>query len=145
MRARIPLIALLIALLSSFASASDWFVRAGSDGDGSKDKPFKDPYLALEKAEAGDSIHVATGVYYGKLDIGNWAIKVPQLKLIGGYNADFTERDPWKNPTQMGFKKDNTKVRNEGTILIGELDHTGSVVDGFIFDQQNRNIYNEEE
>ena len=33
----------------------------------------------------------------------------------------------------------------EGTILIGELDHTGSVVDGFIFDQQNRNIYNEEE
>lgn len=146
MRARFSfLLILLVAIFTSAAHANDWFVRAGSDGDGSKEKPFKDPYLALEKAEAGDAIHIATGVYYGKLDIGNWSVAVPRLKLIGGYNADFTQRDPWKNPTQFNFKKENTKARNTGTLLRGDLDHSGLVVDGFIFDQQDRNAYNEGE
>lgn len=40
----------------------DWFVKAGATGgDGSKEKPFRDPFQALEKAEGGDSIHIAGG------------------------------------------------------------------------------------
>src|SRR5262249_4811685 len=33
-----------------------WFVRTGaSGGDGSREKPFRDPFQALEKAEGGDT------------------------------------------------------------------------------------------
>ena len=61
--------------LSPAASARpegrDWFVRAGSTGgDGTREKPFRDPFQALEKAEGGDAIHVAGGDYFGKLRSG---------------------------------------------------------------------------
>jgi hypothetical protein len=53
----------------------DWFIRAGSTGgDGSKDKPFRDPFQALEKVEAGDTLHVAAGEYVGKLRMGYWKV-----------------------------------------------------------------------
>jgi hypothetical protein len=80
----------------------DWFVRAGATGgDGSKDKPFKDPWQALEKVEAGDSVHVAEGEYFGKLKVGKWKVAMPYVALIGGYDKDFTERNPWKHPTRL--------------------------------------------
>jgi len=55
----------------------DWFVRAGSTGgDGSREKPFRDPFQALEKAEGGDTIHVAGGDYFGKLRSGKWLLTI---------------------------------------------------------------------
>ena len=57
----------------------DWFVKAGtSGGDGSREKPFRDPFQALDKAEGGDAIHVSTGDYFGKLRSGKWKIADPQ-------------------------------------------------------------------
>src|SRR5262249_30951306 len=51
----------------------DWFVKAGaSGGDGTREKPFRDPFQALDKAEGGDAIHVAGGDYFGKLRSGKW-------------------------------------------------------------------------
>ena len=48
----------------------DYYVRAGSSGgDGSRDQPFRDPFQALDKAAAGDVIHVAGGEYFGKLKL----------------------------------------------------------------------------
>ncbi len=75
--------------------------RARAGGDGSREKPFRDPFQALEKAEGGDTIHVASGAYLGKLRSGKWKILIRNLALLGGYDAEFTARDPWKNPTRF--------------------------------------------
>jgi len=84
------------------AVGRDWFVRAGATGgDGSKDKPYRDPYQALEKCEAGDSIHVAGGEYVGKLRAGTWKVDTTDITMLGGYDKDFASRDPWKNPTLL--------------------------------------------
>lgn len=119
----------------------DWFVRAGaSGGDGSKDKPFKDPWQALEKVEAGDFVHVAEGEYFGKLKIGKWKISVPYVSFLGGYDKDFTERNPWKHPTRLLTPADFKGTR-DGYTVEGANDHTGAIVDGFVFDKKFNNVY----
>lgn len=119
----------------------DWFVRAGAQGgDGSKEKPFKDPWQALEKVEAGDFVHVAEGEYYGKLKTGRWKIEVPSLSFIGGYDAQFKERNPWRHPTRL-LAPAEYKGRRDGYVVEGTNDHTGAVVDGFVFDRVTDNKY----
>ncbi len=64
------------------ASGRDWFVRAGADGgDGTVERPFADPWQALEACEAGDRVHVARGVYTGQLDAGTWVIPFERVAL----------------------------------------------------------------
>lgn len=65
-------LALTASLAATRASAKDWFVRAGADGDGSLERPFSDPWQALDVVEAGDVIHVAGGKYFGQLGAGMW-------------------------------------------------------------------------
>src|SRR5215510_3336271 len=103
-----------------FATGRDWFVRSGSSGDGTKQKLFKDPWQALEEVEPGDIIHVTQGVYHGKLDSGNWIVTTPGLTLLGGYNEDFSKRDPWHFPSELRFTKD-FQGKNSGTIIVGGL------------------------
>lgn len=121
----------------------DWFVRAGaSGGDGSREKPFRDPFQALEKAEGGDSIHVATGAYVGKLRSGKWKILIRNLTMLGGYDAEFSARDPWKNPTRLVLDADErAKGIPDGTVLGSEVNSDGLVLDGFIFDGATYNAY----
>lgn len=121
-----------------------WFVRSGaSGGDGSREKPFRDPFQALEKAEGGDSIHVATGAYTGKLRSGKWKISIRNLTMLGGYDSDFTTRDPWKNPTRFELDPDErAKGIPDGTVLGSEDNSDGLVLDGFIFDGATYNAYN---
>ncbi|GMU59626.1 MAG: hypothetical protein AMXMBFR34_13890 [Myxococcaceae bacterium] len=119
----------------------DWFIRAGaSGGDGTKDKPLKDPWQALEKAQAGDFIHVAEGEYFGKLKTGRWTVATSYVSLLGGYDKDFKERNPWKHPTRL-FAPAEYKGRRDGYVLQGDGDHTGAVVDGFVFDRKTDNQY----
>jgi hypothetical protein len=119
----------------------DWFVRSGAQGgDGSKDKPFKDPWQALEKVGAGDSVHVAEGEYVGKLKTGRWKIGQPYVALVGGYDAQFKERNPWKHPTRL-FAPADYKGRRDGYVIEGTDDHTGAIVDGFVFDRATDNQY----
>lgn len=126
---------------ASRAQGRDWFVRADAKGgDGSREKPFRDPWQALTKAEAGDFVHVAAGEYHGKLKTGRWKIDVPDLTLLGGYDADFRTRNPWKNPTRLLAPKEY-KGRRDGYVIEGEDDHSGAVVDGFIFDRFTDNKY----
>ncbi|MFO0593983.1 MAG: right-handed parallel beta-helix repeat-containing protein [Myxococcaceae bacterium] len=123
----------------------DWFVRAGAkNGDGSKDKPFKDPTNALERAEAGDVIHVAEGEYTGKLRAAKFIVDMPFLTLQGGYDANFTERNPWKHPTVLRFVRDEKNSYGQGAILEGALDHRGTIVDGFVFDRRDYNKYEDD-
>jgi len=120
----------------------DWFVVAGAaGGNGSKDKPFKDPWQALEKCERGDSIHVAEGEYYGKLKIGMWKIDTTFISLIGGYDKEFKERNPWTHPTLLFCPPEFKGTMRGGYMIEGEGDHTGAVVDGFVFDKRTNNQY----
>ncbi|MCU1255671.1 MAG: hypothetical protein JWM83_1970 [Candidatus Angelobacter sp.] len=121
----------------------DWFVKAGaSGGDGTREKPFRDPFQALDKAEGGDSIHVAGGDYFGKLHSGQWKVSIRNLSLLGGYSADFADRDPWANPTRLLLhEEEKAKGRLEGTILASEENSDGLIVDGFIFDGAAWNTY----
>jgi hypothetical protein len=126
------------------AVGRDWFVKAGaSGGDGSKDKPFRDPYQALEKVEKGDTIHVAGGEYVGKLRAGQWKVDTTDITMLGGYTDDFAARDPWKHPTLLYTPADFKGTRG-GYTLQGEGDHTGFVLDGFVFDKKLNNVYDSE-
>lgn len=123
------------------AKGRDWFVRAGSSGgDGSKEKPFKDPYLALDKCEAGDTIHVAGGEYVGKLRAGHWVVDCPDVTMLGGYDKEFGSRDPWKNPTLL-YTPADFKGSRGGYTFEGSDDHTNFVLDGFVFDKKLNNKY----
>ncbi len=99
----------------------------------------------MKKATRGDVIHVAEGHYNGKGGSGCFLIAVPDLKLVGGYNATFTERNPFKHLTVLERAKDYrggfTGLR-EGIIEGDERnDHSGLVVDGFILNSTTRNVY----
>lgn len=119
----------------------DWFVRAGATGgDGTREKPFKDPYQALERCEAGDMIHVTGGEYVGKLKAGHWTVAMPFVALLGGYDAEFKTRDPWNNPTRLVCPAE-FQGRRGGYTLEGDSDHTGTIVDGFVFDKRLNNVY----
>ncbi len=151
--AGVPKAAFFIASIERFEGAAataaaparpqgrDWFVRAGSTGgDGSKDKPFRDPFQALEKVQAGDSVHVAEGEYHGKMRVGRWKVETQYVALIGGYDASFTERAPWAHPTRLLCPADFKGTRG-GYTLEGDADHTGCIVDGFVFDKKLNNNY----
>ena len=112
------LVLLTILLAACPVQARDWFVRAGSSGDGSKEKPFGDPFEALDKCEAGDAIHIAQGRYMGKLGSGEWIIPFDGVQLIGGYNDDFTQRDPWKYKTQFVWDCAIPKIRPRTSAFI---------------------------
>jgi hypothetical protein len=119
----------------------DWFVRAGSaGGDGTREQPLKDPWQALEKCESGDTIHVAQGEYFGKLKVGRWQIDTSYIALIGGYDQEFRERNPWTHPTLL-FCPEDFKGTRGGYTIEGTNDHTGAIVDGFIFDKRPNNEY----
>ncbi len=122
----------------------DWFVRAGAmGGDGSREKPFRDPFQPLERCEAGDTIHVAGGDYFGKLKAGHWSIGMPHIAMLGGYDQQFATRAPWQQPTRL-FCPPDYQGRRGGYTLQGSGDHTGAVLDGFVFDKRFDNVYGED-
>lgn len=119
----------------------DWFVRAGaSGGDGSRERPFRDPFQALDRCEAGDTIHVAEGEYHGKLKAGKWRIDMPDVALIGGYDGLFSRRNPWTHATRLLCPPDY-KGQRGGYTIEGAEDHRGAIVDGFVFDKKTNNRY----
>lgn len=136
-----------ILLASAAAFAADWYVAAGSDGEGTKDAPFDDPQRALDAAASGDVIHVVQGEYYGKLKIGYLVIDKRGLTLAGGYkDKTFTERNPFLYPTFIkpypGSKSssfDGGDIRVKHTT--GYVDHWSTTIDGFWFDRKEQNGY----
>lgn len=130
------------AAVATRPQGRDWFVRAGSaGGNGSREKPFKDPFQPLERCESGDTIHIAEGEYVGKLRAGAWRIDTSYISLIGGYDKDFTERNPWTHPTRLLCPEDFKGTRGGYYISGDNDDHTGAVIDGLIFDKKTNNNY----
>jgi len=55
----------------------------GVRGDGSRERPFHDPWAAFRRAEPGDTIHIAAGTYYGRLDRSSWIVECPRITVLG--------------------------------------------------------------
>lgn len=112
--------------------------------DGSKSAPLKNIAKALELANAGATIVVAEGNYYGLLNCGNIVITKP-VTLLGGYSTDFSERDVLKHHTRIQpSASSNGSVSGNGTIQIRSVQAPNDyvVIDGFILDRGNGIAYN---
>ena len=135
-------ILILVFTITGTAAAQDWYVKAGAKkGKGTNEKPYKGIYKALKKAVKGDVIHVANGDYSGKLKSGFIIVRTKDLTLLGGYNDDFSQRNPFKYPTRI-FKDKNSKAQgNDVGLIKTEENYSGLVLDGFILDATNRNAY----
>lgn len=145
MKKTLCFLGILLLVAAGFTFAADTYVRAGASGKGSMDSPYGELWKAVERAERGDVIHVAAGTYYGKGGSGHFKIGIPNLTLVGGYTADFSSRDPFKNFTILERSKD---FRGDWTglpegIIAGEQgsDHSGLTVDGFVLNCTARNVY----
>ena len=71
----------LCPLLLSFAtevSAKDYYVSAnrGKGKRGTKEKPAKNIGNLLKKVQAGDTIHMAQGTYFGRANKGSVTFEV---------------------------------------------------------------------
>ncbi len=146
MKKRVLIIGIcLILFVPAWLTAKDIYVKAGASGRGAKNNPYGYLWKAISKAERGDVIHVAKGTYNGKGGSGNFTIKIPNLSLVGGYNADFSKRHPFKNLTILERAKD---YKGDWTGLKGGIiegmegkDHSGLTVDGFVLNSKTRNSY----
>ena len=147
----LSLSALLLAACPGFAT--EFYVSAGASGDGkTKAAPAGRLELVLQAALRGDVIHVSEGDYHGRNDTGEFALKVPDLTLVGGYTKDFSARDPFKHPTVLrrkpGVTANYTQVLH-GIIGVDPQAHatgkqvsvSGLILDGFFLDGTTRNVY----
>lgn len=144
--AKIILIQTAVVLVASTAVlAADLYVKAGSGGNGTKASPFGDLWQAVDSAKRGDIIRVAAGTYNGKGGSGNFTVKTPGLTVVGGYDQNFSARDPFKNLTILerakDYKGDFTGL-GDG-IIEGKqgADHGGLVIDGLVLNSASRNSY----
>ncbi|MGC1299594.1 MAG: hypothetical protein WA869_31590, partial [Alloacidobacterium sp.] len=119
----------------------DWFVAAAARfGNGSRDKPFHDPWLAIRAAGPGDVIHIAAGTYFGRYDRSSWIVECPDLTIRGGYSLDFSKREPWRTPSVFAAFQGYESTR-ENNLIGGRGDHSGLILDGLFFDASGRNTY----
>ena len=122
----------------------------------SKNTPLKDLQKAIDIAEDGATIYVAEGNYLGNMDrgsiecgkFGNASDTGKFLKFYGGYNADFTHRDPIKYVSRIRPNATCPKTLAAAIFHItakraytdkrpaGEV-----VIDGFTFDGGEYNAY----
>src|SRR5205823_7909910 len=80
------------------------------------------------------------GRYTGKLQSGEWSIPFEGVQLMGGYSADFTQRDPWKFKTMLVWDR-NSKNKPKGERLGASVGKV--VIDGLVFDGREQNEYND--
>ncbi len=145
----------LFSLLMFFSTgfSADYYVSIGR-GKGkkaTKEKPAKDLGNIIKKLAAGDTIHIAQGTYMGRGKNGHYKIEVP-VKIIGGYDDEFSKRDPWGAHKTIfsGINKGNDNFDGKARLLIElhmkysvyQKDEKNNVlVDGIIVDNGERNRY----
>ena len=148
LRITIPVVAALLLVLPLGAQnqGNRWYVSqtTGSNkNDGSQGSPLKNIQKAIALAATGDVIYVAEGNYYGLLNSGN--IKINKgVSIIGGWSADFSERDVLGHRTYIQpTATSNGSAQGQGTIQINVM-QTGTLVelDGLIMDRGNSVAYN---
>ena len=137
---------ILASLFALSASAQTYYVskNTGSNrNDGSIGAPFKNIQKAIEAAPEGATIYVAEGNYFGTLDKGNIPV-TKCVKIYGGYNTDFSQRDVLKYRTMVQpTAASNGTASGLGTMIIKVNNPQGEVViDGLLFDRGNSISYN---
>lgn len=165
MKKKLFLSVISICLLIYSAAGVDIYVRAGdTGGNGSIDRPFGSIADAFDMGVYnGDVIHVTEGIYYGKGGSGKWVINKNGLTLAGGYNRDFSLRNPREHVSllirgmgegalgearkkglgeALNLSMELTKSSyNPRGMIIGEKDHSNTVIDGFVIDGFTRLTY----
>ena len=136
----------LAMLFTVAASAQTYYVNkeTGSNrNDGSKDAPFKNIQKAIEAVPEGATIYVTQGNYFGTLDKGNIPV-TKCVKIYGGYNSDFSQRDVLKYKTMIQPNAtSNGTASGLGTMIIKTNNANQEVViDGLLFDRGNSISYN---
>ena len=137
---------LLFALtVATTLTARDIFVSIANGKNknpGTQTAPYKNLWKALAVANDNDVIHIAEGVYPGRMKCGWFKIEKP-VSLFGGYSADFSRRDPLKFKTLFQPRNEhNDKKAGARAILHIELAKSPLnapkgfhiVIDGIIFD-----------
>jgi hypothetical protein len=146
---------MLLALTSlTTLSAKDIYVSLSTGKNknpGTQEAPLKNLWKALETATDNDVIHIAEGNYPGKMKCGWFKMEKP-VSLVGGYSANFAERDPVKYKTMFQPKNENNdkKAGAQGLLHI-ELSKSPMdapkgfhiVIDGIIFDDGFASSYHE--
>ena len=134
----------------------DWYVsKANGSGQlGTKDRPAKDLGNIIHHLKPNDVIHISEGIYLSKGSRGADEINVP-VKIIAGYNSNFTKRDPWGahktiftgtneyqklTDSRLYIRTDQQREKNGHRSQGSEI-----VVDGIIFDNGPRNRYHKDE
>lgn len=110
--------------------------RGSARSQGTKDAPLRDVQKAISLANDGDVIRIAEGNYLGNLDRGWLEIKDKYVSLEGGWNNDFTERNPLKYVTRIQPGKEQAGTIARAALLIECLKNPDQtiVIDGVFFD-----------
>lgn len=110
--------------------------RGSARSQGTKDAPLRDVQKAISLANDGDVIRIAEGNYLGNLDRGWLEIKEKYVSLEGGWNNDFTERNPLKYVTRIQPGKEQAGTIARAALLIECLKNPDQtiVIDGVFFD-----------
>ena len=147
------MMAALGSMLCATAGAADIYVSlegGKNKNEGTKEAPLKNLWKALENAKDGDTIHLAEGIYPGKMK-QNWFLIDKAVSVIGGYSKDFAERDPLKHRTMFQALNENNDKKGTGlgvfTIdFTKQQKHPEGVdmkFDGLIFDEGFANSYHQ--
>ena len=128
-------------------SGKNYYVNAATGSnrnDGlSKTTAVKDLQKAVDLAEDGAVINVAEGNYLGTLDQGFVLVK-KYLSIVGGWNSDFTERNPLKHITSIrpGAEQVGTSGSHASLEVYVRGNRNGIVlIDGIAFDKGQYNSY----
>ena len=130
-------------------SAKDVYVSLASgknNNAGTKEAPLKNVWKAVEKSQPGDVIHIAEGIYPGKMKCG-WVQLDKPVSLVGGYSSDFTVRDPLKHKTMFQPKNQQNDKKGSAMALL-RIDFKNQkgfkmLIDGLIFDDGFASSYHE--
>ena len=145
------LITAVAVLCATTLSASDLYVSLSTGkkkNPGTKEAPLKNLWHALQKAEDGDVIHLAEGVYPGNAKC-NWFLIDKAVSIVGGYSADFSVRAPLKHRTMFQPLNENNDKKGTGlgifTIDFSKRQNQPKGVDmkfdGLIFDDGQAQSY----
>ena len=110
--------------------------KGSARGAGTKEAPMKDIQKAIDSAADGDVIRIAQGNYLGPLDRGWIQIKGKYVSLEGGWNDDFTERNPVRYITRIQPSVAQRGTIGQGLLMIESTANRNGqiIVDGIFFD-----------
>ena len=141
----------ILSLAASVAAqGTTYYVSAakGKGKQGTKENPVRDLSVIAPSLKAGDTVMIAGGTYLGRADSGSDQIGVT-CKIIGGWNDEFTTRDPWGANKSILSGDNKTKNWNFNARLWlncrGQKEAGEIVIDGLIVDNGARNYYAKDE